>query len=213
MGDLDPMGSVFKWARQEAKVHRGTFFVSGFGITAASVLATSLVSLPRTPTTEQRIVNGLIGLLIGAVVVLTLSMLYALTVAPYKQRNALRKRVGGALTPELKRAQELTATGRILASRFPEQGNSWVSLPDSLKSEFFQWERDVTEALTPWRDLQRQFREDIPMKAMRVQDMATMIGNVDLSICYRARSRFSVFNAIMDELLSTGVQADGGLLA
>jgi hypothetical protein len=89
----DPMGGVFRWAWAWAWKRRGSFEVSVLALGIVSVFVSNTLAVPPNPTWSQRILNGLIGLLIALIVVIVLSLVFALLVAPYLQRNALRRRV------------------------------------------------------------------------------------------------------------------------
>jgi hypothetical protein len=87
------MRGVFRWAWAWAWRRRGSFEVSVLALGVVSIFVSNSLALPPNPTWGQRIVNGLIGLLVALMVVIVLSLGFALLVAPYLQRNALRRRM------------------------------------------------------------------------------------------------------------------------
>jgi hypothetical protein len=91
--ESDPMGGVFRWAWAWAWKRRGSFEVSVLALGVVSIFVSNTLAAPPSPTWGQRILNGLIGLLIALIAVIVLSLGFALLVAPYLQRNALRRRM------------------------------------------------------------------------------------------------------------------------
>jgi hypothetical protein len=87
----DPMQGVFRWAWAWAWKRRGSYELSVVALGVISIFVSNTLALPPNPTWGQRIVNGLIGLLIALLLVIILSLGFAVLVAPYRQRNALRR--------------------------------------------------------------------------------------------------------------------------
>ena len=86
----DPNRGVVRWAWRKAAEHRGTFWGGGIGVPVAATIITPILHSPSSPTTGQVIVRGLLGLGIGVTFVVVVFFVYALLIAPYQQRNALR---------------------------------------------------------------------------------------------------------------------------
>jgi hypothetical protein len=89
----DPQAGVFRWARAEARRHRARFGIGSVGVALLSIVATAAIGTHPRPTAGERLVNALIGLGIGAGLIVVLSLALALVVAPYQQRNALRRSI------------------------------------------------------------------------------------------------------------------------
>jgi hypothetical protein len=93
MTNPSPERGIFKWARHRAAEHRASFWV---GAVAFAVLVTTigtLVVLPPNPTLAQKLLSGLGGLAVATAIVVVLTYVEALLVAPYQQRNVLRHMV------------------------------------------------------------------------------------------------------------------------
>ncbi len=89
--DLDPRRGVFRWARTRARNHRGRFGVGSVLLGAFVAVLGVAIHLPSHPTTAQRMINALSGFGIAVGVILIGTLVYALVVAPYEQRNKLRR--------------------------------------------------------------------------------------------------------------------------
>jgi hypothetical protein len=97
--EVDPMQGVWRWTWREAKRRRGEFWLAGAVFTVVTLAAGIWLEsqLLSQPTPGQKFVAGLeaAGLGMGAVVLL--SLVFALILAPFQQRNALRRTVQTAL--------------------------------------------------------------------------------------------------------------------
>jgi hypothetical protein len=89
----DPMRGVWRWAWREAKRHRGEFWLAGFFFAVVTAGAAYLlaINLHSTPTPKQAFFVALEALGLGVIAVVLLSLVFALIVAPFQQRNALRR--------------------------------------------------------------------------------------------------------------------------
>ena len=62
----DPLRGVFRWARTKTGRYLGTYWVGVLVIGVASVFVSNTLGPPANPKVDQRIENGLIGVLIAA---------------------------------------------------------------------------------------------------------------------------------------------------
>jgi hypothetical protein len=96
MPEPSPERGVFRWAYYHAVRDRAKFWVGSVGLAAIVVVVGTQVSLPTHATTTQTIVNGLEVLAIATAGVVVATYQYALLLAPYQQRNALREMLAAA---------------------------------------------------------------------------------------------------------------------
>ena len=106
MAEPTPERGVLRWAYYHAVRDRAKFWVGSVGLAAVVVVVSTQVSLPAHATTTQKIVNGLVVLAIATIGVVVATYLYALLLAPYQQRNALR----GMLAEAAARVDALATT-------------------------------------------------------------------------------------------------------
>ncbi len=129
MAGPDPFGSSLGWAWAEARRRRGEFWLATVVFTVVTLFAGVLLlgGLPNSPSPGEQITAGLESAALGVVAVVLLSLLLGLIVAPYQQRNALRRMVeeGSAGESALAEVEWLRTT---LISVY-DQGRS-VSLAD-----------------------------------------------------------------------------------
>ncbi|HEU5392802.1 MAG TPA: hypothetical protein VFV73_43630 [Streptosporangiaceae bacterium] len=96
MTEPSPERGVFRWAYHHAVRDRAKFWVGSLGLTAVIVVVATQIVPPTHPTAAQKIVNGLVVLAIAAGAIVAATYLYALVVAPFQQRNALRQELAAA---------------------------------------------------------------------------------------------------------------------
>lgn len=91
---MDPTRQgIIKWSSQRAHEHLQAVIPASIGIPLVALIAGQLIALPKNPTTADRITQGTESLIVGVLVVAVLALLYAIVVAPYEQRNALRRQL------------------------------------------------------------------------------------------------------------------------
>lgn len=91
MTDPSPERGVFRWAHHRAVERRASFWVAAVAFAAVVTIIAALVVLPPNPTLSQKLLSGLGGLAAAAAIVVVVTYAEALLVAPYEQRNALRR--------------------------------------------------------------------------------------------------------------------------
>jgi hypothetical protein len=91
------MEGTIRWTIAEVRRRLRTFLIGTVAVSLAFIAFSASQTLPTVPapTFGTRVANGLIALGFAIAVVLVLTSAYALVVAPYQQRNALRGQVRG----------------------------------------------------------------------------------------------------------------------
>jgi len=114
-----PWEGVVGWTLAEIRRHLGRFTVGTVAVSIAWVLFSALVTLPANPTFGQRVANGLVALALAVGSVILLVGFYALAVAPYQQRNALRRMVaeGGTASPDQAILDRIDTVSQSLSAR------------------------------------------------------------------------------------------------
>ena len=87
---------IVKWSAKRAREHLQAIIPASIGIPVAALIVGQLIALPKHPTTADRIVQGVESLVAGLLIVALLVLIYAVAVAPYEQRNELRRRLTDA---------------------------------------------------------------------------------------------------------------------
>lgn len=91
---MDPtQQGVVKWSAERAHQHLQAVIPASIGIPVAALIVGQFIALPKHPTTADRIVQGIESLVAGVLIVALLILIYAVAVAPYEQRNELRRRL------------------------------------------------------------------------------------------------------------------------
>ncbi len=93
---------VIRWSAHRAHEHLQAVVPASIGIPLIAIIAGQFIALPAKPTTADRIIQGAESLGVGVLIVALLVFTYAILVAPYEQRNALRREVVNS-------AKEITA--------------------------------------------------------------------------------------------------------
>jgi hypothetical protein len=107
------MRGVCRWAWHELRHHLGGFGLGTVLLGIVAVIVDDMLRLPPRPTFDQYLTNGLFSLAIAVGGVVVLGGLGLLALAPYQQRNALRKMIPGdvdSLIADL-RQQRVTVCG------------------------------------------------------------------------------------------------------
>jgi hypothetical protein len=86
----DPYGGIVRWALRRHRKHLGRWVVGLMLFPLVAGVVGAFVRLPPKPTTWDRVAQGLVSAAIAFGVVLFIVLAYALLVAPYEQRKALR---------------------------------------------------------------------------------------------------------------------------
>lgn len=92
----DPYRSGVYWAASRARKHIKGFILGGviFSVVAASV--SSIIKEPRHPTPLDHVYNAGVGVLVALAFISFLAFVYAIIVAPYEQRNLLRRELSSS---------------------------------------------------------------------------------------------------------------------
>lgn len=151
-GETQLTDGVFRWAWRRGRDYLDRFVVGALLLGAILIVISNTLALPARPTWGQRIAFGLIGLLVAAGIVVALAFGFALIVAPYKQRNALRGLVVEleqirAIPPEhLRELHEYARAQRELV-----EANTWnPRLAGALADSFGAHFPDVAMELNEW---------------------------------------------------------------
>ena len=78
--------------RSQIAQHLQAVIPAAFGIPLVAAAAGFFIALPKNPTTAQRTIQAAEALGLGLMLVAVLVFLYAIVVAPYEQRNRLRRK-------------------------------------------------------------------------------------------------------------------------
>jgi hypothetical protein len=89
---MDPSKGVVRWAAARSRQHLQAVIPAAFGIPLVAAAAGFFIALPKNPTTAQRTIQAAEALGLGLALVAVLVFLYAIVVAPYEQRNLLRRK-------------------------------------------------------------------------------------------------------------------------
>jgi hypothetical protein len=95
---VDPTQGVIKWSAQRAHQHLQGVVTAAVAIPLAATVAGLFIAQPAHPTVAQRIGQAAEALAIGLALVALLAFLYAILLAPYEQRKALRTELRGIKT-------------------------------------------------------------------------------------------------------------------
>jgi hypothetical protein len=91
---MDPtQQGIIRWSAHRAHEHLQAVVPASIAIPVIAIIAGQLIALPAKPTTADRIIQGVESLGAGVLIVALLVFIYAILVAPYEQRNALRRQV------------------------------------------------------------------------------------------------------------------------
>src|SRR5262245_38677485 len=94
---MDPSSrGIIRWPAQRAHEHLQAVVPAAIAIPIAALIIGQFIALPSKPTTGDRIIQGIQSIIAGVAVVALLAFLYALLIAPYEQRNALRRQLAAA---------------------------------------------------------------------------------------------------------------------
>lgn len=90
---MDPSRGVIIWSAQRARQHLQTVVATAIAIPLAATIAGLFIALPPHPSRADLIVGAAEALGVGLLIVLLLAFIYAILLAPYEQRKALRNQV------------------------------------------------------------------------------------------------------------------------
>ena len=204
---MDPSNEgIIGWSAQRAHQHLQAVVLAAIAIPVAALILGQFIALPSKPTTGDRIIQGIESIIAGVAVVALLVFLYALLVAPYEQRNALRRQLAAAkgeaesLRTSVHRIPELVPEDRRLFEAFEQ------ALPKD--SHVLYWLRNRAEA--------RSHRSSDVRPLMRFVDELNTSDwhfvNADLEQTYRAftvaASDFLAHQALYSQWAPKEVQTD-----
>jgi hypothetical protein len=84
---------IIRWSAHRAHDHLQAVVPASIGIPLIAIIAGQFIALPKKPTTADRIIQGVESLGVGVLIVALLVFIYAILIAPYEQRNALRRQL------------------------------------------------------------------------------------------------------------------------
>lgn len=204
---MDPSSQgIIRWSAQRAHQHLQAVVPAAIAIPVAALILGQFVALPSKPTTGDRIIQGIESIIAGVAVVALLVFLYAVLVAPYEQRNALRRQLATVkgeaedLRTSVRKSSEIVPEDRCLFEAFKQ------ALPKD--SHILYWLRNRAEA--------RSHRSSDVEPLMRFVDELHASDwhfvNADLEQAYRAfaavASDFLEYQALHSQWAPKEVQTD-----
>jgi hypothetical protein len=123
---------VLRWALTRAKAHLDRFLVGTVVLGIVSLFVSNTLVLPANPSAGQRLLYGVVGLMLAAAVVVVIVFGYAFLRAPYEQRAVLRDLLGQAERADAARQDQ---------DRTEEQRRQHLQKDPELDGETFKvWE-------------------------------------------------------------------------
>ncbi len=170
------MRGVLRWTWTQTRRHFNRFLVGTGSVSVLFIVVSGFLTLPPNPTTTDRISNGLIALAVAIVVVLVVTFLYALLVAPYQQRNALRARV-----LDLEDAQATVPKDHMDAVKLVlEKMELPAALPLSVEDQILQEALQQHEPDSPlWADRAEYLKRTERQSADEAEIEATIGAEID----------------------------------
>jgi len=128
---VDSSKGVIRWSAQRAHQHLQAVVIAAIAIPLAAVIAALFIALPSHPTITDRIVQEAEALAVGLLIVLLVAFVYAFLLAPYEQRNTLRKEIN-ALRDECGQSQVAEVWPRVDSSKTTRSlgGDRTITIPD-----------------------------------------------------------------------------------
>jgi hypothetical protein len=124
---MDPSSEgIIRWSAQRAHQHLQAVVPAAIAIPLASLIAGQFIALPDKPTITGRIVQGIESIIAGVAAVALLAFIYAVLVAPYEQRSALRRQLAAVedkvkeLCESAHETQEIVPEDRRLFGAFKQ---------------------------------------------------------------------------------------------
>lgn len=127
---------IIRWSAHRANDHLQAVVPASIGIPLIAIIAGQFIALPAKPTTADRIIQGVESLGVGVLIVALLVFIYAILVAPYEQRNALRRQMVNAAN-EIKELRGSIREALQLREISTNRGVANISNPDRYNKLWF----------------------------------------------------------------------------
>ena len=133
MREATPDQTAMGWAWRKARKHVSGFTVGTAAFTLLLYLTGAIFSLPSDPSWSQRTWNALANVGTAIAVVFGALMLFELAIAPYQQRNALRRRE----EDEARRDTERAVADLSVAVTVQHNNVVWLTVTNNGETDYF----------------------------------------------------------------------------